>query len=110
VPAQLATEVFVILIPIMFVTIGIMIIAEWKTPLKWPAICALLGSFGSTIMAKYYLFPLNDLISAGLPTQAALTEILKKWMVLNDWRVVFSVFTWFSVLIFFLMKIKRSQA
>ncbi|HEY2583669.1 MAG TPA: hypothetical protein VGI43_17800 [Mucilaginibacter sp.] len=110
VPAQIATEVFIILIPIMFITTTIMIISEWKTPLRWPAICILLGSFGSTIMAKYFLFPLNDQIAAGMPSQAALTEILKKWMGLNDWRVCFSVFTWLSALVFFQMKIKSSQS
>ncbi|MGZ3814095.1 MAG: hypothetical protein ACXVJN_20255 [Mucilaginibacter sp.] len=109
VPAKLATDVFIYLIPVMFITIEIMIITEWKTALKWPAICALLGSFGSTVMAKYFLFPLNDKIAAGMPTQAALTAILKEWMVLNDYRVCFSVFTWLSVLIFFLMKIKSAQ-
>src|ERR1700760_1124657 len=78
IPAQIATNVFVVLIPIMFITCGIMIISEWKTPLKWPAICTLLGSFGSTIMAYYFLFPLNDQIAAGMPDQASLTTILKK--------------------------------
>jgi hypothetical protein len=110
VPAQLATNIFIVLIPIMFITCAIMIISEWKTKAKWPAMCALIGSLGSTVMAYYFLFPLNNIIAAGLPTQAGLTEILKKWMVLNDYRVCFSVFTWFSVLTFFLMKINRSQS
>ena len=110
IPAQLATNLFVILIPIMFITSAIMIISEWKTNIKWPAIVILLGSLGSTVMAYYFLFPLNNIIAAGLPTQAALTDILKKWMVLNDYRVAFSVTTWLAVLVFFQMKINQPQS
>jgi hypothetical protein len=110
IPAKLATNLFIVLIPIMFITSAIMIISEWKTPLKWPAIVILLGSLGSTTMAYYFLFPLNDIIAAGVPTQAGLTEILKKWMVLNDYRVFFSVTTWFAVLVFFQMKISQAKS
>jgi len=107
IPAKLATNLFVILIPINFLTCGIMIISEWKTNLKWPAIATLLGSFGSTAMAYFFLFPINNAIAAGLPTQAELTSTLQRWMRLNDIRVVFSASTWLAVLVFIQMKINQ---
>jgi hypothetical protein len=109
IPAKLATNLFVILIPIMFLTCAVTIVSEWKTSLKWPAIVTLLGSFGSTAMAYYFLFPINNQIAAGLPTQADLAATLQRWMRLNDIRVCFSVSTWLAVLVFIQMKINQPK-
>lgn len=107
IPAIIATRVFIILIPIAMLTTAIMIITEWKTPLRWPAIIVLCGIIGSTMMAKYFIFPLNDIIYAGVKSQEELTPLLLKWMRLNNWRVFFSVMTWLGMLTFYTLKINR---
>jgi len=110
IPAKLATQLFVILIPIMMITATIMIISEWKTSLKWPAFVVLIGIMGSTAMAKYFIFPINDIIYAGVKTNVELKVLLMRWMVLNNWRVFFSVLTWFGMFMFYTMKAYRKTS
>lgn len=110
IPAILATKLFVILIPLMMLTSSIMIISEWRTPLKWPAIIVLIGIMGSTAMAKYFIFPINDIIYAGVKTNEELKVLLVKWMYLNNWRVFFSVLTWLSMFAFYTMKANRKSS
>ncbi len=110
IPAILATKLFVILIPIMMITSSIMIISEWKTPLKWPSIVVLIGIMGSTAMAKYFIFPINDIIYAGVGTNEELKILLVKWMDLNNWRVFFSVLTWLGMFTFYTMKSNRKSS
>jgi hypothetical protein len=107
IPAILATRLFVILIPIMMITATIMIISEWKTSLKWPAVIVLIRIMGSTAMAKYFIFPINDIIYAGVKTNEELKPLLLKWMSLNNWRVFFSVLTWLGMYTFYTMKGNR---
>jgi len=109
IPAILATKLFVILIPLMMLTSAIMIISEWRTPLKWPAIIVLIGIMGSTAMAKYFIFPINDIIYAGVKTNEELKALLVKWMYLNNWRVFFSVLTWLGMFTFYTMKANRKS-
>ena len=111
IPAQLATDLFVILIPIMMITATIMIITEWKTPvLRWAAVVVLIGIMGSTAMAKYFIFPVNDIIYAGVKTDEELKSLLLKWMELNNWRVFFSVLTWLAVFTFYTVKANRKSS
>lgn len=110
IPALAATNLFVILIPIMMITSSIMIITEWKTPLIWPSILTLIGIMGSTATAKYFIFPVNDIIYAGVATNEELKVLLLKWMDLNNWRTFFSVLTWLSVFSYYTMKIYRKPS
>jgi hypothetical protein len=86
------------------ITASIMILSEWKTSLKWPAIVVLIGIRGSTAIAKYFIFPINDIIYAGVKTNEELKVLLVKWMYLNNWRVFFSLLTWCSMFAFYTMK------
>lgn len=110
IPATLATKLFVILIPIMMITTTVMIISEWKTALKWPSIVVLIGIMGSTITAKYFIFPVNDIIYAGVKTNEELEVLLLRWMALNNWRVFFSVLTWLGMFAFYTMKSNRKTS
>ena len=92
------------------ITASIMIISEWKTSLKWPAIVVLIGIMGSTAMAKYFIFPINDIIYAGVKTDEELKVLLLRWMVLNNWRVFFSVLTWLGMFAFYVMKINHKKS
>jgi len=110
IPAQTATNLFVIMVPIAITTAFILVIAEWKTALRWPAIVAFIGLSGASIVAKYFLFPINDIIYAGVKDQDELTQLLIKWMVLNNWRVFFSALTWIAMMIYYTMKSERKPA
>jgi hypothetical protein len=55
-------------------------------------------------MAKYFIFPVNDILYAGVKTNEELKPLLIKWMSLNNWRVFFSLMTWLSMFIFYTMK------
>ena len=110
IPAILATKLFVILIPVMMITASIMIVSEWKTSLIWPSIIVLIGIMGSTAMAKYFIFPINDIIYAGVKTNEELKVLLVKWMYLNNWRTFFSLLTWFGMFTFYTMKANRKSS
>ena len=110
IPAKMATKTFVILVPLAMLTSTIMIISEWKTKRRWPAIGALIGLMGSTLTAKYFLFPINDVIYAGTLSAEQLKTTLVRWMALNNWRVFFSCFGWLSMAIFYSMKTDRPTA
>lgn len=110
IPAIIATKIFVILIPIAMLTATIMIITEWKTPLRWPSIIVLAGIIGSTLTAKYFIFPINDIIYAGVKSPEELTSLLMKWMQLNNWRVFFSVLTWLGMFTFYTLKSNKTAS
>ena len=104
IPAQTATNLFVVMVPIAITTAFILIIGEWKTALRWPAIIAFVGLSGASIVAKYFLFPINDIIYAGVKSEEELTQLLIKWMALNNWRVFFSALTWVAMMTFYTIK------
>ncbi len=111
IPAQLATNLFVVLIPIMMITAGIMIVTEWKVPiLRWTSVVVLIGIMGSTATAKYFIFPINDIIYAGVKSNEELKTLLLKWMELNNWRVFFSVLTWLAMFTFYTIKANRKKS
>ena len=109
VPALLATKLFLVLIPIMMFTSLIMIVTEWKTPLKWPAIAVFVFILGSIIVTKYLIFPINEIIYAGINTNEELKEHVQNWMVQNNKRVFFSVLTWWAMFAFYTMKSYRKS-
>jgi len=107
IPAQTATHLFVVMVPIAITTAFVLIIAEWKSGLRWPAIVAFLGLTGASVMAKYFLFPINDIIYAGVKSEDELTQLLVRWMALNNWRVFFSALTWIAMMTFYTIKSER---
>ena len=110
IPAQTATHLFVVMVPIAITTAFILIVVEWKSVLRWPAIVAFLGLTGASVMAKYFLFPINDVIYAGVKSQDELTKLLVKWMALNNWRVFFSTLSWVAMMTFYTLKSEMKTA
>lgn len=99
-----ATKFFWIVVPLMMLTNAIMIISEWKTRHKWPAIIALLCQCGASYVGQGLIIPINKTIAAGLPSNEALTSLLMQWMQYNDIRWVIMTIMWVTLMYFFISK------
>ena len=102
-PTSAATRFFLIIVPIMFLTSLIMIWQEWKTKFRWHAIIGFLGVSGATLVGWFLIIPVNKTIAAGVD-QTTLTELLEKWMFLNDVRWTIVTIMWLTLIIYLLMR------
>ena len=102
-PTSAATRFFTIVVPVMFLTSGVMIWQEWKTRFRWHAIIGFLGVTGATVVGQVLIIPVNKTIAAGVE-QAQLTDLLAEWMVLNDIRWVIVTIMWLALTIYLLMR------
>ena len=64
---------------------------------------------GSIVVTKYLIFPINEIIYAGIQTNEELMEHVQNWMVQNNKRVFFSVLTWWAMFAFYTMKLYRKS-
>lgn len=103
-PINYAITFFTILVSVMTVTNIILIIAEWKSKYRWLLIFNLLLLFIVTYLFKSTILPVINEIKAGLPSEAALTEKMTKWMFLNDIRWVFYSVIWSLFMFYFINK------
>lgn len=102
-PTSAATRFFTIVVPLMFLTSGIMIWQEWRTKFRWHAIIGFLGVSGATIVGWFLIIPVNKTIAAGVAPDK-LSELLDRWMMLNDIRWVLVTAMWLSLTIYLLMR------
>lgn len=102
-PTSAATSFFTIVVPVMFLTSGVMIWQEWKTRFRWHAIVGFLGVTGATLVGQLLIIPVNKTIAAGVE-QAQLAELLAEWMVLNDIRWMIVNVMWLALTIYLLMR------
>lgn len=102
-PTSAATRFFTIVVPLMFLTSGIMIWQEWRTKFRWHAIIGFLGVSGATIVGWFLIIPVNKTIAAGV-TPDKLGELLDRWMMLNDIRWILVTIMWLSLIVYLLMR------
>jgi hypothetical protein len=107
-PTSHATDFFWIVVPIMFITNVIWIIAEWKT-YKWYALLALACESAASYVGQKLIIPINKTIGAGLTSETELTTYLKEWMFLNDVRWVIMTAMWLVIVIYFNHKSMTSK-
>lgn len=103
-PTSLATKFFTILVPIAILACIVMVITEWKTKLRWPAIMAFLGIIGATLVGQLLIIPINDTIASGVSSDLQLNELLTRWIMLNNWRMFITTIMWLSMLMFYTFK------
>lgn len=103
-PTSAATRFFTVVVPLMFLTSVIMIVTEWKTKMRWAAIVGLLGVSGASYVGQVHIIPINRIIAAGVASQAELTDLLQRWMVLNDIRWIIMTIMWLAVMYYFVAK------
>lgn len=102
----LATEFFFITIPIMAVAIGVMLITEWKTPLRWVPIAWIPGLLAPVVIQQAFIEDVNNQFIEGVTNETLLQELLQEWMFLNDLRWIILTVMWLITMYFFIAKAK----
>ena len=105
-----ATAFFTFLVSLMVTTCLIMIVAEWKTRYRWLPIALLLAIVGTTCLTYFVIFPVNDVLRAGITDQATLNEVIGRWKVLTEYRVVIWSVEWVLMMSYFASKLYRAEA
>lgn len=100
-PIRRATAFFTIVAPLMFVAGVVMVVSEWGKPQLWQALASLAATSGTTFVFQGLIRPLRDKIAEGLPDDAALQPLLKRWMVFNDIRFVVMTIGWIAMMWYF---------
>ena len=96
-PTQAATKFFTVAVPTWMVAGMVLIVTEWGEPLLWTVLLAYAALLGTTCVAFFGNFPINREIMAGVRDQARLSELLVKWMKINDLRWVAAIVMWGSL-------------
>jgi hypothetical protein len=99
-----ATKFFTVVVPLMFLTLIIMIVAEWKGGVVWAPIAALLLLAGATYVGQAHIIPINKILARHVTDQAQLTAYLEKWISLNEIRWVLTTLMWLVMMIYFIVK------
>ena len=104
-----ATEFFTSMTMLMIATAIIMIIAEWRSKLRWFPIGVLLGVILATALTIIFIIPYNEQMSAGITDAGVLKEVLRKWMNLNTIRVMLWTVQWLCMMAYFFNKYLESE-
>lgn len=103
-PTSHATQFFLIVVPLMLLSGIAMIINEWKTKQIWAVVIAYLGLLGATYVGWLHIIPVNKTIAAGVADQAALSQLLEKWMFLNTIRWYITTIMWGATVFYIFQK------
>ncbi len=99
-----ATKFFTVVVPVMFLACVFMAIDEWKTRLRWLPIAAALTLGAATFVGAGQILPINKQLRAGITEQAQLTELMTKWISLNEFRFWALTVLWLLVMYYFIAK------
>jgi hypothetical protein len=99
-----ATAFFTRMTELMIILCIVMIIAEWKTGLRWVPIVVLLAVFAATGLTVKYIFPLNAAMTKGITDAPELQATLSHWIHLNKIRVALWTVQWAAMMIYFARK------
>src|SRR5690606_5925372 len=100
-----ATKFFFITIPVMALAIGVMLITEWKTRLRWVPIAWIPGLLIPVIVQQAFIEDVNNQLIAGVNDERQLQELLSEWVILNDIRLVILSIIWAIMVDFLLAKV-----
>lgn len=100
-----ATAFFTVMTKLMIMLCIIMLVAEWKTGLRWVPIVVLLAIFAATGLTLKYIFPLNQAMTHGIKDLTGLQTTLSQWIYLNKIRVSLWTVQWAAMMAYFALKI-----
>lgn len=103
-----ATQFFTYMTMVMLATTFIMLLAEWRSYLRWFPIGVLLGVILATALTIIYIIPYNEQMAAGIKEAAVLREVLDNWMRLNVIRVSLWTIQWLCMMAYFFIKFRQS--
>lgn len=104
-----ATRFFTVVVSLMFLSLIIIIVHEWRTRLKWPALAAFLTLGAATFFGTLRILPINHKLKEGATDQAQLTEMLNRWINLNETRFVLLTLLWI-ILVYYIFRKGRLGA
>jgi hypothetical protein len=107
VPVEAASAFFTTMTKLMLVSNLIMIVAEWKTPLRCFPIIVLLATIAATVLTIYGIFRYNEIMRDGIKDSALLHQTLAAWMSLNKVRVGLWTVEWAAMMGYFGLKINQ---
>jgi hypothetical protein len=98
IPTRQATKFFTGVVPLMFISAGIMVWVEWGTAGLIPAILCLIGIIALTVVGQALIIPINVRVRGGdFADDDELHSLLIRWMLLNDIRFYVSTLTWLAM-------------
>lgn len=100
-PIDRATRFFTYMTQVMYVTGAVMLLAEWRTRLRWAAILMLVALTATTLLTVLFIFDYNEELNAGITDPDRLVEVVDQWMRLNWIRVSIWVVMWLAVMAYF---------
>lgn len=103
-----ATKYFFVTIPIMAVAIVVMLVSEWKGPLRWVPLAWIPGLLAPVIVQQRYIERINDRFKAGVKDAAELQQLLHQWIRLNDVRWIILTVMWLVTMYFFIAKARQA--
>jgi glucan phosphoethanolaminetransferase (alkaline phosphatase superfamily) len=109
-PTDAATRFFTIVVPLMFVALAVMVVSEWRTRFRWVAVGALACLAAATYVGTQYIIPVNKILKGRITDQAQLTQLLQRWMELNDIRWVLITIMWLLLMYYFVARGNLLQA
>jgi uncharacterized membrane protein len=89
-----ATRFFTVVVSLMFLSLIVIIVHEWRTRLKWAALAAFLTLGAATFFGTLRILPINHKLKEGVTDQAQLTEMHNRWINLNETRFVLLTLLW----------------
>ncbi len=107
-PIERATNFFTYMTQVMFVTGVVMLLAEWRTRMRWVPIVVLLALIATTALTVLFIFDYNEELNAGITDPARLVEVMDQWMRLNWIRVGIWVVMWAAMIAYFAVRAAES--
>ena len=104
-----ATRFFTYMTIVMLAASIVMLIAEWRTGLRWAPATVLLGVLAATGLTMVFILPYNDEMSAGIRDPAHLALVLERWMRLNRIRVGLWTVQWLAMMTYFVILAFRAR-
>jgi hypothetical protein len=96
-----STGFFNWLVPIMIIAAIVMLVAEWKTRLRWVPIVVLLAIFSSTLITYFLIFPINRALTAGITDPNQFSEAIQGWVRYTWYRIPLWSLEWLSMMYYF---------
>jgi uncharacterized membrane protein len=91
---QNATAFLTPMTKVMLACGSIMLIAEWRQPMRWVPIIVLISVVAATALTVYGIFPLNREMAAHIQDAQRLREVLAEWIPLSRLRFAFWCVEW----------------
>ena len=107
-PIAEATRFFTPLTGVMLASCALMLWGEWRTGYRWVPVVVALAVVAASLITTRAIFPLNDIMAAGITDQARLDDVLARWMRLSRIRNMLWTLEWLTMAAYFAHKALRA--